>query len=298
MLYKIFLFFGILLAGMQLRAQLTLEERVDSIIGDKKARVGVAVSVDGKICLAMNDRAGYAMMSTFKFPLALAVLHHLDQRGLPLSTELSITKSDLLPNTYSPLRDARPNGGFRMSVGELLRYCVALSDNNASDILIRYIGGIEKVHQYVKRLGIRGMKIVATEADMHRTVEYQNLNQTRPSAAVRLMEKFLKEDLFAHEYHEFLEKTLIETSTGTNKLKGGLPDGVVMGHKTGSSDRNSSGLKIGDNDMGFVCLPNGKYYTIAVFVTDSMEDDVTNAAIIAKISEVVYRHLALVFSID
>ena len=84
---------------------------------------------------------------------------------------------------------------------------------------------------------------------------------------------------------------MIATSTGSDKLKGLLPAETIIGHKTGSSDRDSTGMKAGDNDMGFVCLPNGDHYTIAVFITDSMEDDKTNAAIIAQISKAVYDYI-------
>lgn len=65
----------------------------------------------------------------------------------------------------------------------------------------------------------------------------------------------------------------METVTGKDKLKAGLPPAIVLGHKTGSSDRDESGLKAGDNDMGFVRLPDGSRYSIAVFVKDSKEDD-------------------------
>ena len=91
-------------------------------------------------------------------------------------------------------------------------------------------------------------------------------------------------------YKEFLQETLIETSTGNDKLKAGLPEDAVLGHKTGSSGRNKEGIKAGDNDMGFVRLPDGRQYSIAVFVSDSKEDDKTNAAIIAGISRKVYEY--------
>lgn len=291
MFYKISLFILLLASQLPLQAQSSLQKQIRSMIRDKQAKIGVAISFNGKIYATVNDHKGYAMMSTFKFPVALAVLHRLDQQNLPLSTELYIPKSDLLPNTYSPLRDQHPNGEFQMTISELLKYCIALSDNNACDILIKYIGGIEKVQQYLDQLGIKGMEITATEAAMHQGFDCQNLNRTRPSAAAELIERFMEKNLFAPTYQEFLENTLIETSTGTNKLKGLLPANTIVGHKTGSSDRNSSGMKIGDNDMGFVWLPNGKHYTIAVFVMNSMEDDTTNAAIIAEISKVVYNHL-------
>jgi beta-lactamase class A len=52
-------------------------------------------------------------------------------------------------------------------------------------------------------------------------------------------------------------------------------------------------LKAGDNDMGFVRLPDGSRYSIAVFVKDSKEDDKTNAALIAAISQKVYEYYSM-----
>ena len=62
---------------------------------------------------------------------------------------------------------------------------------------------------------------------------------------------------------------MIDTETGANKLKGMLPAKTVVGHKTGSSDRNADGMKTADNDAGLVILPDGRKYYIAAFVMDS-----------------------------
>ena len=42
--------------------------------------------------------------------------------------------------------------------------------------------------------------------------------------------------------------------------------------------------------MGFVLLPDGKRYTIAVFIKNSIESDKANADIIARISKAVYDY--------
>lgn len=81
---------------------------------------------------------------------------------------------------------------------------------------------------------------------------------------------------------------MADTQTGTNKIKGRLPANVIVGHKTGSSDRTSAGMKIADNDAGRIILPNGRKYYIAVFVMNSYETDDTNAEIIAHISRMIY----------
>lgn len=280
----------LVLTSLSLSAQKTLKQEIQSIISGKDAKVGVAVLPDNGEYIFVNDEKSYAMLSTFKFPLAMAVLSQMDKNGIPLDSTLLITPSDLLPNTYSPLRDLHPKGYFRISIQDLLKYCVSQSDNNACDILIRHLGGTEYIQEYLDQLGIQNMTIAVTEEQMHQKREYAYQNKTYPSAAVELLEKFMKKDLFSPVYQKFLEQIMIETTTGPDKLKGQLPDSVTVGHKTGSSDRDKKGLKIADNDMGFVLLPDGRHYSIAVFIMDSKETDQTNAAIIARISKAVYDH--------
>ena len=64
-----------------------------------------------------------------------------------------------------------------------------------------------------------------------------------------------------------------------------------MGHKTGTGDRNAKGQQIGCNDIGFILLPDGHAYSIAVFVKDSEADNRENSEIIAEISRIVYEYV-------
>ena len=219
----------------------------------------------------------------------IPVLHQLDERGTPLDTALLITKADLLPDTYSPLRDSCPEGNFRLPVRRLIEYAITLSDNNACDILLRFIGGTAALQQYIRNLGIPGIAIAADEALMHRSPENVYLNHARPSSAALLIDRFLQGNLLSPAHQQFLKNTMIATSTGTDKLRGMLPSSAVVGHKTGSSDR-IHGMKIADNDIGFVLLPDGTHYSITVFVMNSRESDTANAALIARISKLVYDY--------
>lgn len=280
----------LLCACLPVQAQTTaLQRQIQDLIRDADATVGVAVLTSGGESFAVNDTIGFAMLSTFKFPLAMAVLHQLDERGTPLDTALLITKADLLPDTYSPLRDSCPEGNFRLPVRRLIEYAITLSDNNACDILLRFIGGPAALQQYIRNLGIPGITIAADEALMHRSPENVYLNHARPSSAALLIDRFLQGNLLSPAHQQFLKNTMIATSTGTDKLRGMLPSSAVVGHKTGSSDR-IHGMKIADNDIGFVLLPDGTHYSIAVFVMNSRESDTANAALIARISKLVYDH--------
>lgn len=166
-------------------------------------------------------------------------------------------------------------------MAELLAYSVAQSDNNVCDLLFRFLGGPEVVNRYIAGLGVGETEIAADEETMHRRTDNQYLNWTTPLAAVRLLELFRRGKLLSAESGDFLLKTMFATETGPDKLRGLLPPGVAVAHKTGSAFRDAQGVMVADNDIGIVRLPDGRSYSIAVFVMDSREDDRTNAAVIA-----------------
>ncbi|HAY30255.1 MAG TPA: class A beta-lactamase, subclass A2 [Alistipes sp.] len=266
----------------------TLVRQIDSVLSRYRATVGVTVLSNRDEIVAANDSILFPLMSVFKFHIALAVLDRMDRNRTRLDSVVRIKASDMHPDTYSPLRERHPGRDFSITIAELLRYSVAHSDNNACDILLEYAGGPEVVEKYVRGLGIENTFISASEKTMHDRIENQYLNRSTPTATARLIETFFENRLFASKYKKFLIRIMTETSTGQDKLKGLLPPDCTVGHKTGSSDRTSTGVKIADNDAGFVLTPDGKRYYIAVFVSDSQEDDPTNASIIARISAIVY----------
>ena len=73
-------------------------------------------------------------------------------------------------------------------------------------------------------------------------------------------------------------------------MKGQLPDGTIVAHKTGTSGANKDGLTAAVNDIGIVFLSGGRYFFISVFVTDSKEDSATNEKIIADISKAAWDY--------
>lgn len=289
---RLFLLCCCLAAAVSLSARPgKLERGIRALADSVRATVGVAVVFGDGDTLVVNNGHRYPTMSVCKFHQALAVLDSLARGGLPLATRIPVRRSDLLPDTWSPLREACPAGG-EFTVAELLAYSVAQSDNNVCDLLFRLLGGPETVNRYVARLGVGETVIVADEETMHRHTDNQYLNWTTPLAAVRLLERFRCGELLPDEYGDFLERTMFATTTGPDKLRGLLPAGVAVAHKTGSAFRDARGVMVADNDIGFVRLPDGREYSIAVFVMDSREDDRTNAAIIARISRLVYDYAA------
>ena len=127
---------------------------------------------------------------------------------------------------------------------------------------------------------------------MHEDLDLCYQNWSTPLAAAELLEIFRREPLFAKEYKDFIWQTMVECQTGQDRMVAPLLDKkVTVGHKTGTGDRNAKGQQIGYNDIGFVLLPDGRTYSIAVFVKDSKENSQVNSKTIADISRIVYEYI-------
>lgn len=291
---RLFLLLALVLtAAAPASAEGNLKTQLQKIIAGADARVGVAVIADGDT-LTVNGSPDYPLMSVMKLHQAVAVARILEERGLPLTTTVHIYVQDLKAGTWSPLRDARPGGGFDMSVAELLRYTLQQSDNNACDILFDRFAAPEHVDSIIRSMGFRDFRIAATEDEMHRDLKKCRENVSSPLSAADLMDRLASGTLpLGKEYADFIRSTLLECRTGLNRLP--LPlegSGALIGHKTGTSDREADGRWTGINDVGFVLLPDGRSYTLAVFISDSALGIEENEKLIADISGAVYSELS------
>lgn len=268
-----------------------LQREISTVTDGVNATVGVAF-VAGDDRFAFNDAERYPMMSVFKFHVAFAALCRMQENGVSPCDSLWVDTSQMHDNTYSPLREFRGKGGFNLALADAVRYCISMSDNNVCDILIDYCGGIDSVALRLEKLGISGYELSETEDTMHADIMRCYNNWSTPSAAVDVLQAVYEGGCLSEPYLTLLEDAMLETSTGTDKLRAGVPHGVVFGHKTGSSDRLGDGVKIGDNDAGVIYLPDGRRCYIAVFVMNSSETDAVNARVIADIGDCVYRYLA------
>lgn len=268
-----------------------LRKNIATITNSKNATVGVSVlNLSNGDTLTFNKTHHFPMQSVYKFHLALAVLNQIDKGKFSLNQNILVKKTDLLPNLYSPMREKYPEGNVNLPLSEILKYTVAQSDNSACDLLFRLIGGPQIVNQYIHKIGVKEVNIVAPEEEMQKDWQVQYANWSTPIAATQLLQKFYHRKLLSKNSQDFLWKTMTETTTGPNKIRGLLPKEAVVAHKTGFSGKNAEGLTGATNDIGIIVLPNGQKIAIALFVSNSTETEIVNERIMAEITKVVWDY--------
>ena len=281
-----------LFVAYQTSAQTTdsLKQKIEQIISTKKADVGVSImGIEDKDTLSINGNRHYPMQSVFKFHIAIAVLAEVDNGNLSLNQEINIKKTDLIQDTWSPIKAKFPNG-VKLTLAEVIRYTVSESDNIGCDILLRLIGGTKIVNQYFLNKNFKDISILASEEEMHKDWNVQFTNWTTTNSANNLLKAFYEEKLLSKKSNDFLWKTMTETTTGKKRMKGQLPESTIVAHKTGTSGTNEKGISAAVNDMGIVTLANGKHFIITIFVSNSYENEETNEKIISDISKLTWNY--------
>lgn len=281
----------LLISAFTFAQQSVLEQKINSIIKDKKATVGVSVlGFENGFKYNKNSDKKLPMQSVFKFHIAAAVLDYVDKGKLSLDQKILLDKSNLLENTWSPLRDKYPNGNVEVPLSEILESTVARSDNNGCDIMLKLLGGTKTVQKFMDSKGVKGFQIKYNEEAMHKDWNAQYENYSTMTSAVDVLKKFYDGKLLSKKSTDYLMRVMLSTSTGKNKLTEQLPKDTPVARKTGASGKNDAGLTGAENEIAIVTLPNGKHYAIAVFVSNSTETDEVNCKMISDISKTVWDY--------
>lgn len=292
------------LAKLEYKRDAELEKQFAEIAKAAGGKVGVAaVVLETGEAAFLNEDGRYPMQSVYKLPIAMAVMEQVRLGRLDLDEKVGVTKEDFVrAGMRSPLRDANPNGG-EFTIRELIRLSLVESDGTASDVLLRLVPPVE-VQSYLTRIGVRDMKVVHTTEEYGSVWKMQYDNWSTPVAAVELLRSLAingnsaasalvlvkklppTESVQDDEAINFasLIRMMWVSNPGQKRIKGLLPRGTLVAHKTGTGG-TQNGITGATNDIGVVFLPNYKNLAIAVFVSDSPADEKTREATIAKISK-------------
>lgn len=284
---------------------LSLAQQFAAIAKPAGGRVGAAalmVETGERASLRGDER--FPMQSVFKLPVALHVLHEVDAGRVQLTRDVVLARSDLRPGGLDPIAERWPDG-VTLNVEDLLRRTVSNSDNTAVDALMGLTGGPAAVTRHLVELGIHAIRVDRGEFQLALDLSgptpakqrsafsryARDLRDTAsPDAAVDLLAKIARgEDGLSQVSHERLLKWMIDTQTGLARLKGRLPAGTVVAHKTGTGP-DVAGINAVTNDIGLITLPNGRHAAIAVFVATSSKPLEAREAAIAQMAKAAYDY--------
>ena len=268
-----------------------LEKELTAIADSAKGDVGIALIYDGDT-LTVNNDAIYPMMSVFKLHQAVALCRMFEENGTSLDSVMTLRRSELDPDTWSPMLKDHTGEEISLPMRRLLEYTLIESDNNASNEMFVRLMSPAACDSVIAGIIPRGsFEIRFNEAEMQADHSRAYSNRTSPLGAAILIDRVFTDTLVGKSYQDFIKSALLRCQTGPDKISAALSEteGITIGHKTGSGYRDENGRLTASNDVAFISRPDGRHYSLAVFVKDFDGTDAEAAAIIARISAAVIK---------
>lgn len=298
-----------------------LEAEIAHLATIAGGKVGVAaIHLETGREVAVNRGEPFPMASTFKVPIAVQLLTRVDSGTLRLDSMVTLRPSDLHPGSGT-LTQLFDDPGVSLSVRNLLELMLLISDNSATDIMLRTAGGSGPVNARLRVLNVSGISVdrstlqliadavgvanLPPESELtperFRALASGVSNDAQKSAAdafyrdkrdtstpdgmARLLETIWRGRALSRANTELLLDIMRRCETGPNRIKGLLAPDVVVRHKTGT-------LGIGvANDVGIIDLPNGAgHLVLAIFVKESSRPADAQERAIAQIARAAYDY--------
>ncbi|MFK4387084.1 class A beta-lactamase [Bradyrhizobium sp. USDA 223] len=188
--------------------------------------------------LAWRADERFVMCSTFKASLAANVLARVDRGEEQLAAMIRYGQADLLE--YAPV--ARENlAAGKMSVGEMCKAIVELSDNTCANLLLARIGGPAVLTAFWRSLGDTTSRLDHNEPELNRSQPGDPRDTTTPAAMAGNLRRLVTGEALSPASRTLLTDWMVNCKTGANRLRGGLPAGWKIGDKTGNNGKDASG---------------------------------------------------------
>ncbi|MBI5268995.1 MAG: class A beta-lactamase [Burkholderiales bacterium] len=221
----------------------------------------------------------FPMCSTFKWPLAAAMLARVDAGAASLDQVLRYSRDEL--DAYSPITKRHVGRGMR--IGELCAATVAHSDNTAANVLLRALGGPAAFTRFVRDQGDAWTRLDRDEPALNEARPGDERDTTTPDAMAALMQRLLLGDGLSPASRRQLKAWGLATVTSGARLRKGLPTGWQLADKTGTNERGSA------NDVGVFWTPAGRPIVLAAYLTQSTAPMAGQNAVHASIAAQVFQ---------
>jgi len=232
------------------------------------------VDLDNGNYVDVNGDVVISAASTIKVPILVAFLQDVDAQKARLDETLTMEPGDITTGS-GEFQYLAP--GTTFSSLETATKMITISDNTATNMIMRRVGGIEPLNQRFRAWGMAHTEMRNPLADLAGT------NTTSARELSLLLMAVTQGDLLSLRSRDRLMGIMQGTVTDTLIPAGTGPEALIA-HKTGTIDS-----MVGDT--GIVDLPNGRRYVITVLVQRPIDDERAQE-LARQVSRVTYEYFS------
>ncbi len=267
----------------------------------------------------------FPLASVCKVPIAANILALVDERKLARDEQIEVLPRDVWAGV-SDLEKRWPAQRY-FKLDEMVELMVAKSDNTAVETLFRIGGQAQAIAARLEQWKINSIRIDRSErqcaldrngvthfpppsewtdrrlgALMKKVSSIERYRATlryladprdtgTPNGTVALLARLFRGEALSKPSTSRLIECMKATTTSPTRLKGLLPPGTVVAHKTGSTGA-VNGLTAATNDSGVLFLPDGSQLAVSVYIKASTRTDSERDRVIARLARAAFDHFA------
>ncbi|ROU00702.1 class A beta-lactamase [Marinobacter sp. R17] len=260
-----------------------LSDTVEQVEDQLDARVGLAMTDTGSD-FSWSHRADerFLMNSTMKVPLCGAVLAQVDAGKMSLSDELPVHQDDIL--SYAPVTKERV--GQSMTLDELCYAALDMSDNTATNLLIRHLGGPEAVTQFLRRIGDSVTRSDRYESALNTWEPGDPRDTTKPVVMIDTLQKLLLGDALTTSSRDQLVAWMSHGGVTQALLRDDAPSSWKIADKSGSGDHNR-------NIVALITPDDGDPRIVTIYISDTDADFKARNAALKELGAAVIRMIKM-----
>lgn len=263
----------------------SIHKKLAELEASSKGRIGVYA-----INTAHNTQVGYRANERFptgctsKIIGVATILRNNMKDSALLSQRISYSKKDL--TNWSPITEKYLSSG--MTVEQLCAASISYSDNTAMNLLVKQMGGLDQMTLFAHSLGNTSFRQDnGWPEEAYSGGKGDLKDSSTPKDMANSLQKLAFTDTLAKPQREMLISWLKANTTGTFRIRAGLPKGWIVADKTGTGGAYGT-----TNDLAIIWPPKCAPIIMAVYYTSDAKSAVKRDDIVASATQLLINNLA------
>ncbi len=241
-------------------------------------KIGVhAIDTNNGNTFSHRQDERFSFQSTMKLMVSSAILKKIET-----DEKIKISSNDIV--FWSPIIRLNLERGV-MTITELAEAAMSYSDNAATNILIKRLGGTKSVNEFAKSIGNTSFNLTSIEPNLNSDTNTVHDTSTPKDMAQSVKKLLLENNVLSQENQQTLKAWMLNNTTGYKKIRSGLPAGWHAAEKTG-------GGSVISNDIGIVWSPACKPIVLAIYTFSNTKNNQKQSESIAVTTKLVLNELS------
>jgi beta-lactamase class A len=268
------------------KADSSIQKQIAELEASSGGRIGLyAINTANNAHIQYRSEERFPFQSTVKVIGVAAILKQSMTDNHLLQQMITYNKKDLVfwsPITAKHLTE-RASG---MTVFDLCAAAVSHTDNTATNLLMIKLGGPKAVTEFARSIGDHTFRLDGWEPKLNSNPDELRDTST-PSAMAKSLEHLILGNVLGPSQRQQLVRWMKDNTTGNARIRAGIPQGWVVGDKTGSS------LQYGiTNDIAVIWPSHCAPIVLAVYFNQKFVDAPRRDDVIASATRILVNEFA------